>query len=123
MTAQAFECAPSIQRLYAHLNALASRSANAPLESSRLQLMNWLKQQNEPTEQPPLGLKATVKGHIKQLIGRHPPSSDHHHPWHPLAVLVCGDTGAAADHQLNYWIDHGFAPAPSYATRCPVLLT
>jgi len=110
MAAQAFECAPSIQRLYAHLNALASRSANAPLESSRLQLMHWLKQQNEPTEQPPLGLKATVKGQIKQLIGRHPPSSDHHHPWYPLAVLVCGDAGAAADHQLNYWIDHGFAP-------------
>ena len=109
-TAQGFKCAPSIQRLYAHLNALASRSANAPLESSRLQLMHWLKQQNEPTEQLPLGLKATVKGQIKQLIGRHPPSSDHHHPWYPLAVLVCGDAGAAADHQLNYWIDHGFAP-------------
>ena len=25
-------------------------------------------------------------------------------------MLICGDVGAIADHQLNHWVDHGFAP-------------
>ena len=53
-------------------------------------------------------VKSTVKWQIKRLIGRAQPI-DQQHPWHPLAVLVCGNTGTAAKHQVNHWIGNGFA--------------
>ena len=75
-------------------------------------------------------VKSTVKWQIKRLIGRAQPI-DQQHPWHPLAVLVCGNTGTAAKHQVNHWIGNGFATnelarlqnlptaAPSAEACCP----
>ena len=111
-SAHALACDSTVQSLYTRLCSIALRSSKQPIESSRLRLEQWMNHQNGPSDKPPMNLmrvKSTVKWQIKRLIGRARPI-DQQHPWHPLAVLVCGDAGAVADHQLSYWIDHGFAP-------------
>ena len=110
-SAHALACDSTVQSLYTRLCSIALRSSKQPIESSRLRLEQWMNHQNGPSDKPPMNLmrvKSTVKWQIKRLIGRAQPI-DQQHPWHPLAVLVCGNTGTAAKHQVNHWIGNGFA--------------
>jgi GT2 family glycosyltransferase len=102
---QALPCALAapVQELDRRLQALALDS------SKRSSLLNWLEQQPElPALAPLPRRRSELKRSFNSWRSRPPVNRVASHPWGYLAEIVCGSQGPAAEHQLAFWLEHGF---------------
>ena len=95
--------APQVKALYQRLQRLALD----PL--ARNSVFGWLKQQPElPALAPLPRRRSQLKRSFNTWRGQPPTNSVATHPWGYLAEIVCGSQGPVAEHQLHFWIQHGF---------------
>jgi len=77
--------------------------------SQRKRALLWLHQQRELPALAPLAKKRSqLKRSINNWRGRPPMNRVAQHPWGYLTEIVCGSQGPTAEHQLEFWLVHGF---------------
>ncbi|QVV67062.1 glycosyltransferase [Synechococcus sp. LA31] len=95
--------APPVQELYQHLERLALRP------SQRTAIEQWLDRQNPLSPLAPLPKRRSqLKRSIQMRRGHAPSNQVATHPWGYLAEITCGSQGPVAEHQLAFWLEHGF---------------
>ncbi|MBM5809816.1 MAG: glycosyltransferase, partial [Cyanobacteria bacterium M_surface_9_m1_291] len=101
--------APSLRQLQRRLELLALTPAPQQ-QAARERLRHWLEQQAGPEALAPLPRRrSAIKRAVLTQLGRPPSNLASAHPWGYLAQIACGSEGPAADHQLHYWLQHGFS--------------
>ena len=95
--------ASQVRQLDQRLTALALQP------NTREGLLHWLDQQpGLPAQAPPARRRSAFKGCINNWLGQPPSNRVASHPWGFLAEAVCGSQGPEAEHQLAFWLQHGF---------------
>ena len=95
--------AAQVQQLYGRLQAIALQP------HQREGLQHWLEQQPElPALAPLPRRRSALKRRINTWRGQPPSNRVASHPWGFLAEVVCGSQGPQAEHQLAFWLQHGF---------------
>ena len=92
-----------MQELYHRLESMALRPSQRPATE------RWLDQQPPFSSLAPLPRRRSqLKRSIQIRRGRAPINQVATHPWGYLAEITCGSQGPAAEHQLAFWLEHGF---------------
>ncbi len=95
--------AGSVKTLYRRLERLALQP------TQRQSLEQWLFKQPElPALAPLPRRRSQLKRNIEIRRGHPPRNQVAEHPWGQLAEVMCGSQGPAAEHQLQFWKEHGF---------------
>ena len=95
--------AAPVKALHRQLEQLARQP------SRRADLEQWLAQQASPSALAPLPRRRSrFKRQLQSWRGQPPANQAAQHPWGYLAELCCGSQGPAPEHQLSYWLEHGF---------------
>ena len=95
--------AGTVKALYRRLERLALQP------DQRQSLEQWLIRQPKLPALAPLPRRRSQLKRNLQIRRGHPPENQvADHPWGRLAEVMCGSQGPAAEHQLQFWKDHGF---------------
>ena len=112
--------AQPVQRLHQRLEQLALRPSN------RQSVERWLDHQHELSAEAPLQRRRSqLKRTLQRWRGRRSTNEVATHPWGTMAEITCGSQGPAAEHQLAFWLKHGFREfelirAAALAGPCPM---
>lgn len=102
---QVLPCAVATQ-----VKALDQRLQSLAMDlSKRENVLHWLlKQSDLPSQAPLRRSRSRLKRSFNTWRGKPPANRVADHPWGYLVEIGCGSQGPVAEHQLDFWMKHGF---------------